>query len=177
MCLFSFPISLVSVCLQKEKALKCAVIWSILMARDNYFNFLIHPCWRQSCTPLKCCLGSYWCARIWRVCFASWLKVIKLLHQTNDYFLYYFRRTKSCTAHNQLQSINDNNLQADADNYYILVCQMLNTPSKIEQAIITTLLQLGNCRKKNNNEHHKFSVFELKSSALAELFQRTPLWQ
>lgn len=70
--------SLVYVCLQKRKrALKYAVMWSILMVHDNYFNFLIHPCRRQSCTPLKCCLGSHWCARRWRVCFASWLKLTK----------------------------------------------------------------------------------------------------
>lgn len=53
---------------------------------------------------------------------------------------------------------------------------MLNTPSKIEQAIITTQFQLSNSKKKIKKDH-KFSIFELKSSALAELFQRTPLWQ
>lgn len=70
---------LFSLCLfaKKKKDLKYAVMWSILMVHDNYFNFLIHPCWRQSCTPLKCCLGSHWCARRWRVCFASWLKLTK----------------------------------------------------------------------------------------------------
>lgn len=39
--------------------LKCGAIWSILMVHDNYFNFSIHPCWRQNGSTLKCCLWAH----------------------------------------------------------------------------------------------------------------------
>lgn len=97
--------------------LKCGAIWSILMVHDNYFNFLIHPCWRQHCSTLKCCLWAHIDVRGDDVfVLLLYLKLLSSFLGEMTTFIIILDGLKPCTVQNQLQSINDNNLQADADN-------------------------------------------------------------
>lgn len=98
--------------------LKCGAIWSILMVHDDDFNFLIHPCWRQNCSTLKCCLWAHIDVRGDDVfVLLLYLKLLSSFLREMTTFIIILDGRKTCTVQNQLESINDNNLQDDADNY------------------------------------------------------------